>query len=388
MNTKLFFLSYMFLPFVFSSPGMTQEKLRIDDKTAVVVDSPWKLIDVETTASLRGLHVLSKTDVWASGSGGTIVNTIDGGKTWRVRVVEGAEKLDFRDIHAIDDGTIVAITSGTPARIYRSTSGGSSWKLCYENEDPDVFLNALSFWNDRQGIVTGDPIDGKLFLLETNDGGRSWNKFKQIPRTLPGEAGFAASGTNMITLGNRKVYIALGGAKENDSHKTSRIIVSDQGGVNWTATSAPIQRTPSAGIFSICFPTPKNGVVVGGDYRDPDSTTSNYAFTSDGGATWTTPKSPQPPSGFRSCVSTWIDGREIKLIAVGPNGTDLSTDLGKKWHRVSNEGFHAIGFTQDRKIGWGTGADGRIAKWLGIAKVKPVAKSKTEPSQRLETNKK
>lgn len=369
MNTK--FMCGLFLIFCLPLAAAGQEKLKIGKET-VVVQSPWKLVNVDTKASLRGLHVLSENDIWASGSSGTIINSIDGGQTWRVKIVPGAEELDFRDIHAVDDATIVAITSGTPARIYRSVDGGSNWKLVYENKDEKVFLDALSFWDDQTGIVMGDPIGEDLFLLGTSDGGRSWGNYKQTPRTLPGEAGFAASGTNMITTGKQRVFIALGGALPESSNKTSRILISDNGGKDWGAATVPIARNPSAGIFSICFANSKDGVVVGGDYKQPDGTTSNYAATHDGGKTWNTPRRRQPPSGYRSCVAKWVDGRELNFVSVGPNGTDLSTDLGDHWRRVSNEGFHAIDSTPDGKHGWATGGDGRIAQWLGIEKVKPI----------------
>jgi hypothetical protein len=141
-------------------------------------------------------------------------------------------------------------------------------------------------------------------------------------------------------------------------------------------------RSPSAGIFSICFANGNDGVVVGGDYKQPDDDSDNYAVTRDGGLTWTTPKPRQPPSGFRSCVATWRDGREVNFVAVGTNGTDLSTDLGTQWRRVSNEGFHAVEFTPDGKQGWACGSDGRVAKWLGVRQAKPSAADPGLPSQR------
>ncbi|MEL7499967.1 MAG: YCF48-related protein [Planctomycetota bacterium] len=319
--------------------------------------------NVDSDASLRGLHVLDKTTVWASGSKGTIINTTDGGDNWTVRTVDGAEDLDFRDIHAIDDGTVVAMTSGTPARIYRSTNGGISWKLCYENKDERVFLDALSFWDDQNGIVMGDPIGEAVFLLRTTDGGRTWSQFKTAPQANKGEAGFAASGTNAIALGTQKYLIALGGAEKGDSHKSSRVVMTLDRGGRWFAATVPMHRTESAGIFSLCFVDEKYGVAVGGDYQQPDATDGNYAITSDGGRTWTSPKTKQSPSGYRSGVAVSRKGREIRLVAVGPNGTDVSLDLGKKWRKISNEGFHAVDFTSDGTIGWATGADGRIGRW-------------------------
>ena len=357
-----------------ASSVMSQEKLRIDEQTATLVESPWELANVDTKSDFRGLHVYSADDVWVSGSNGTIANTFDGGEKWHVHQVLGAEELDFRDIHAIDDGTVVAITSGTPARVYRSTNGGSKWTLCYENTDERVFLDSVAFLDGKRGIVMGDPVGDGLFLLATRDAGKNWRPFKRVPRVQPGEAGFAASGTNMISIGGKKVFIGLGSHLEGQASQTSRIFFTVDSARTWKKTNVPIARSPSAGIFSICFANKKSGVAVGGDYKRPDDSSSNFAVTHDGGQTWSTPALREPPTGFRSCVSVWMKyGREINMVAVGPNGTDRSTDLGQKWHRISNEGFHSVDFSPDGKIGWAVGADGRIAKWQGIvnARIKP-----------------
>jgi len=367
-----------FITLICAQFALSQEKLRIDNDTVAVVESPWELMTVDTDSNLRGLHVYSSDDVWASGSNGTIVNTFDGGEKWHVHRVPGAEELDFRDIHAIDDGTVIAITSGTPARVYRSTSGGSNWSLAYESTDERVSFGSVCFLDDRRGIVMGDPVGDGLYLLATRDAGKTWRPFKQVPRVFPGEAGFAASGTNMISTEGKKVFIGLGSHLEGQASQTSRILFSLDSARSWKKTAVPIARSPSAGIFSICFANKKDGVAVGGDSNRADDSSSNYAVTHNGGLTWSTPALREPPSGFRSCVSVWLKyGREVNMIAVGPNGTDRSTDLGQKWHRISNEGFHAVDFAPDGRFGWAVGADGRIAKWQGIvnARVKPTPAS-------------
>jgi len=86
----------------------------------------WERVDVATTASLRGLSVPSKDIVWASGSKGTVIRTIDGGKTWSVITVVGAEKLDFRGIVAFNNN-IAFIMSVVPVMddlIFVSTTIG------------------------------------------------------------------------------------------------------------------------------------------------------------------------------------------------------------------------------------------------------------------------
>ena len=342
-----------------------KEKIELDDNTARVVISPWESADVGTDAHFRGLHVVNDKVIWLSGSKGTVIVSSDGGKTWRQRKVEGAEDLDFRDIHAFDDGTAVIISSGDVARIYRTTNGGRTWKS--SGQKSDAFFDAISFWDETFGIVMSDPVDEKFWLARTKDGGKSWNSVKanKLPTPEPGEAGFAASGTNMCVVGESTCYIGLGGSPENQSRANSRILVSRDKGLTWNfGGPVPIARSPSAGIFSTWFADERRGVAIGGDYLKVDDNSSNYAVTEDGGKTWATPSPRVPPSGYRSCVAAWKTGREVKLVAVGTNGTDMSTDLGNKWVRISNKGFNSISFSDTGRTGWAVGQDGSVARWV------------------------
>ena len=323
----------------------------------------WEMIDIDCKqASLRGLHVLDAQHIFASGSKGIVVHSVDGGVNWNVQSVTGAEELDFRDIHAIDANNVLIISSGTPARIYRSNDGCRTWTKVCERSDAKFFFDAIDFWDKQTGVVMADPIDGKLCLLKTVDGGRTWKGLETAPKTNPGEAGFAASGTNTITDGPNRLLVALGGAEENTSQASSRILLSEDRGATWRAAEVPIKRTPSAGIFSLCVCEGKKLVAVGGDYKKPDVVNDTFARSTDGGKTWLTVESENGLTGFRSCVAITSDGH---LIAVGPNGTDYSVDFGANWKRRSDEGFHAIDFTADGKTGWATGTLGRIGKWSG-----------------------
>ncbi|HCA59760.1 MAG TPA: glycosyl hydrolase, partial [Blastocatellia bacterium] len=105
--------------------------------SAFGVSAQWIKQTVETKASFRGLSVVSERVVWASGTGGTVVRTADGGKSWSVMTVPGAEKLDFRDIEAFDANTayILSIGNGDASRIYKTTDSGKTWELQFTNKD-------------------------------------------------------------------------------------------------------------------------------------------------------------------------------------------------------------------------------------------------------------
>ena len=307
--------------------------------------------------------MLDEQNVWASGTGGTVVNSNDGGQNWRVILVPGAEELDFRDIHAVDKSTVIAMTAGTPARIYRTVDAGKNWTIVFESNDERVFFDAISFFDSRRGIAMSDPVDGRLFLLTTADGGMNWEQLENAPKTNPGEGGFAASGTNMTIVNDDRVMIAWGSGVADQPPQSSRAVFSNTQMKEWKEAAVPMRRHPSAGIFSIAF-TGQTGVAVGGDYKQPDAIDDNFAVTRDGGVSWQRPKHGTPPSGYRSGAAAWIRGTNVTFVAVGPNGTDVSNDQGEHWIRVSDQGFHAIQFSGDGEVGWATGSDGRIAKWV------------------------
>jgi len=343
--------------------GSLQAQTVEDDPISPKPAPVWELVEVDCKqASLRGLHVLDSKRIFASGSQGIVVHSIDGGDNWNVQSVAGAEDLDFRDIHAIDANNVLIVSAGTPARIYRSDDGCKTWTKVLEQTDPSFFFDAIDFWDKKTGVVMGDPIEGKLCLFKTVDGGKTWARLESAPKTNPGEAGFAASGTNTICYGKNRLLVALGSAKENTTPVSSRVVLSEDQGATWAAAEVPIKRSPSAGIFSLHFISERDLIAVGGDFKNPDATEGTLACSRDGGKTWAAVKSADGLSGFRSCVST--TGKRGQLIAIGPNGTDSSTDDGKNWKRLSDEGFHAIDFSIDGKAGWATGTLGRIGKWI------------------------
>ncbi len=375
--------TFIFVLFIFtnvaailSSHCFAQEKLRIDAETVAVQKSPWKEIRPSTKSNLYGLHVVSRKVVWVCGDNGTALLSLDGGVSWKERKVDDPAYPNgplLVDIHAFDEVTALAITAENPAKIYRTTNGGLRWKTILEYPGDNIFFRSLSFWDDRRGIVMGNAVDGKMLLLRTSDGGVVWKRLRSEhrPPMNVGETGMVGNGSNMQSKGAQMLAVGLGGA-ESGSRDSSRVLISKDFCNSWISGSVPVRRSKRGGIFSVHFTNEKDGVIIGGDKDNPDTKDRVYAVTSDGGNTWGVPNPAYPPSGFRSCVAQFVDGKEIKLVAVGTSGTDLSTDLGNKWRRVSDKGFRVVSFAPEGKFGFAAGDDGRIARWIPDA-----VKSKT-----------
>lgn len=322
------------------------------DSTA---SAQWRKQAVSTEADFRGLCVVSPKVVWASGTRGTFVRTTDGGKNWMVGIVPGAEKLDFRDVEAFGKETAYLLSAGPgdASRIYKTTDGGKSWKLQFRNAEPKAFYNAIAFWDEYNGIAFGDPVNGRFQLLITTDGGTNWKRpaAEKLPRALPGEAAFAASGTCLVTRGKSAVWFGTGGARK------ARVFRSTDRGRSWFASETPIVAgDASIGIFSIAFRDERNGMIVGGDYRKPEKSGATAAFTADGGKTWTLLKGKLP---YRSGVA-WAKDR---WVAVGTSGSNVSRDNGKTWKLLDRENYNSVRFTSTGE-GWAVGPKGRIAKFV------------------------
>jgi photosystem II stability/assembly factor-like uncharacterized protein len=313
----------------------------------------WTMQTSGVSVRLRGVSAVSESVAWASGAGSTVLRTVDGGTTWqKLKVTD--DTLDFRDIDAVDAQTAYALGTGNgPAsRIYKTTDAGKSWQLQFKNEDEKAFFDAMTFWDATHGIVFGDSVDLKLYVLMTADGGRTWSRVPNanLPPAQGNEGAFAASGTNIAVNGKSHAWIGTGAAEK------SRVLRTSDGGRTWQVADTPLASGPSAGIFSIAFRDKQHGIVVGGDYRKEQEAVNNMAVTSDGGVTWTLVKG---LSGFRSVVA-YVPGTKT-LVAIGPSGGDYSTDDGRTWTAIDGPGFDTFSFVPGKQIGWGAGDKGRIA---------------------------
>ncbi|MFT4094372.1 MAG: oxidoreductase [Niabella sp.] len=294
--------------------------------------------------SYRGLSIV-ENNIWISGSKGSVGKSANGGNTWQWYTVKGYEKNEFRDIEAFDDRTAVVMSISAPAFILKTTDGGNTWKKVYENAHPSMFLDAMAFKNNKEGIVIGDPIENNIFVAETKDGGNSWSETSilKLPAAGAGEVFFAASGSNIVFAGNR-YYIVSGGL-------LSRIFF------NKKAIRLPtLQGQQMTGANGLAIQN-NTILVAGGDYHNLQRTDSVFSYSTDGGATWHLPR--VMPGGYRSSVC--FAGKDT-AITCGITGIDISYDAGKTWKNISKEGFNTCTYSKEQHSVFFAGNNGKLGK--------------------------
>lgn len=344
----------------------------------------WQMQNSGTTASLRGIYSVDGATAWASGTGGTVLKTIDGGQNWQRCATPDAgtdgATLDFRGVQAWDADTAIVMASGPgdKSRLYKTTDGCKTWRLLFKNPDQDGFWDSLRFFKEQRslktdegfGLLLGDPVAGEITVYETRDGGRSWTRLHDPVLRAKGSA-FAASNSCIASINATNDFI-LGGESgsaklrlnysgtywRNDRSKFVR---------DWTKVSVPIDSSSaSKGSFAIGThvqilhaPSGAAGmnlklfeVIVGGDYEHPERTEGTAAYSLDSGEHWAAAQ--KPPHGYRSTVQ-W-DEQEKLWIAAGSNGSDVSRDDGRTWQKLDDGNWNAL------SLPFLVGPGGRIAR--------------------------
>ena len=265
--------------------------------TTAVAQGPRVQIS-NTTENLRGVSAVSRQVAWASGTHGTYLRTVDGGRTWTPAQVPDAGGAGFSWGSGLFGGRSLSDVVGSRRAVpdLSHQDGGQHWQLQFTNKIPKGFFDAIAFWDAKHGVVLGDPVadeSGKLKfeLLQTEDG-QNWRLLAPaaMPEALEGEGAFAASNSCLAILresGDRICGSPLAGRR----HECS--IQGIEGRAGKFSIRRLIHGEDSTGIFSIAFRDALHGVIAGGDYKKPNDDGPNLAFTDDGGKTWTLAHHPQ-----------------------------------------------------------------------------------------------
>jgi len=240
----------------------------------------------------------------AAEEGGFIINTRDGGKTWKLQMgdphsaTRKVARLFFLDathgwatqngsklLRTTDGENWETVGNGSPGwalafvspqigfhiegeRLLMTTDGGASWKEHYQCQakvevdglphDETCHLQAIAFPTPTVGYaVSSEVSDKSSVVVKTTDGGKTWNVASFIPQStgLDNSLGFADENTGFVMTYQSKLMATYDGAK------------------TWHGmpTSVP------GGRPRIEFANPTGWTIEG----------KTWAYTTDGGKHWT-----------------------------------------------------------------------------------------------------
>lgn len=315
--------------------------------------NPFTSVEVELlysdSLSIRAIEIMGNSLAFAANKGTFGSVDLESGK-----VRTNVQRFDsifpeFRAVvHTSNDFFMLSVAN--PALLYKTGNSGKM-ELVYKEEDEAVFYDAMTFWDDKEGLAIGDTMNGCMSIITTRDGGLTWNKLQcdDLPEGIEEEGAFAASNTNIAIIGD-KTWVAT----------TKRILFSSDKGRTWEVQQTPIRsKEPTEGIYSIAFYDENLGVAIGGDYTSPERNTSNKAITTNGGISWKLMADSAEPN-YRSCIQ-FVPGSKGKgIVALGFTGIAYTSNLGKTWTQLSDESFFTIRFQND-SVAYAAGRN-RISK--------------------------
>lgn len=309
----------------------------------------WTSVDIPSNSSFRALKAFNN-HIWAGGTQGTILHSKNRGKTWEILQIQGAEKLDFRDIAIINELEVILMSAGLSeegkARLYVTKDGGKNWELRVNISEAGYFFDCLQWDAKRKkGFLLADPIKQRLNLLSVTKDTLLRVESMHSPTLQDKEAFFAASGSSMIQTRNQ-IHLIGGGA---DSIKVYHYNLRN---TSWSTSPLSIQGGEAKGYFSIGAKNDKSLWAVGGDYRKLNESSIPIITSQDGGENWT-PMSDTPTFYMEKVI--WA---KPYWVVRGPSRSAAYHEKTKRWKELGNTHFHNI--IQLGDVIWGIGAKGQL----------------------------
>lgn len=181
----------------------------------------WQQADVPLQTTLTSVFFLDERLGWAVGHDATILNSVDGGLTWKIQQYKPDLEKPLLDI--VFKSTTEGIAIGAYGLTFRTTDGGNTWQSEFHSEillpDDAQYLSDLKLEDEEAYLDETSSIlphfnrlfmDGRTLYMvgemgliaKSNDFGKNWitfdsiyqGSFFDISRTMQG---------NLLTVGLR-----------------------------------------------------------------------------------------------------------------------------------------------------------------------------------------
>ena len=298
------------------STGAEQPILRSEDRgrtwkfAAMPAGIASDINAIRSTSSMNAVAVGSAFEIWhsasgsssgASGIGGSLYSTTDGGESWKREQLERIETVHTLTILS----RFPAISVGSNGLILRRDDDALSWRRATVPSGVNIEFTAIAFADSDNGIVVGN----NGVILWTKDGGKRFEK-----SILP--YGIMPERLRTVVLTGPADAIAIGARPT--------IVRTEDGGKSWQ----DVKRPPSleADLHAVKFVNSLTGIIVG------DAGT--ILFTDDGGKSW---QSAAVPPSIKADLTAIAFFDFVHAVVVGSDGTILWSDnAGKSWQQTSS----------------------------------------------------
>lgn len=355
-----------------ATPGLTSE--------VAIANPKWKVSqgNVDSDKNLRAVHFVDAMKGWAAGDGGTIYQTLDGGKQWtpiRNAALAGSV-IDVNRIYFVNEnkGWMLGETrEGEEGRTVLLTTedGGKIWQ---NFELPNV--TNFYFVDNKKGWAVGRNAT----MLKTLDGGIRWKPIENLNRLvgLPVESAASKFGfSDVFFLKGGEIGWAVGNFYGVGTSNIGGLFMTNDGGDTWQRIPIAVQRKTNSTRFtrgklhSVRFNDVRNGVITG-EMEDGDERFFFTLKTRNGGETWEqarVPSSGTHSTQFVDSARGWTAASALRAGSADAKVYDtilLRTDNGgKSWVTdfvAKGKQIRSVFFISPTR-GWAVGDRGMILRY-------------------------
>jgi photosystem II stability/assembly factor-like uncharacterized protein len=259
-------------------------------------NAAWTKQNANTLAWLHDIYFFDENRGFIAGSGGTFLETKDGGKSWSKRNNFTGDKI--LQIHFSDDYTgwllcersIFSRGANAVSYLMKTTDGGANWEKIEFRDAERARLTKIFFNQKGKGFAVGES--GAFY--ESKDEG-AWERSPSPIRYLLLDGAFFDDSNGAIVGAGGSIYFT------------------GNAGASWN--QANVFGNKTAKLNSLCFVDKKNGWAVGGEGK--------IFQTASGGKTWR-----EQNSGVSKELRDVFFKNTAEGWAIGDDGVILHTNTG------------------------------------------------------------
>ena len=206
----------------------------------------WTKQNLNTLAWLYDIYFVNEKSGWIAGSGGTLLSTGNGGKTWKKE--SGVTEDTIRQVYFSDEQTgwllcernIYNRGSNASSYLLKTNNGGVNWEKTEFEDIKRERIIRLFFNTEKQGFAIGES--GVFYALRDDE---KWKRQASPARYLLLDGAFT----------NAKNGVIVGGG--------GSIVFTEDAGLTWKPST--VFNNPPAKFNSVFFVNQRTGWTVGTD---------------------------------------------------------------------------------------------------------------------------